>query len=515
MPLHAVRWFVVSLLVSVMTSSTLAAQAGATDSSLVRRILTAEDRRDSSSEVFAQAQRSADPRIQLLARRARARIRDAAFTARDSFPPPPASPRYTDPAWRVRFRALATKPVNCSALGVALTDSAWPVRLHAADLANASCAGDSALVQTLRRWASTPTTNSVRVRGGVSWQAAGHAVVALARLAPTEARGLLQAIVNSPVPALRAYGARAAGVLADLPTLRRLVRDPNDNVKEAAIDAAAKLPGHPMDADIIPALSMKGYQAVRAAARALKGSRNGSAVLTSALAAAKRLRSDSSETSRDARGALMGLIAEFTPADRWHVVDSLAADFDCVIADSAARIVRRLAGDSHPLHGRCTPLAERLPTDAPSLALGRDVRLRVVVADSSGGGAFTVRLRGDVAPIMAARVLALAREHWYDGRVWFRVEPDFVIEGGGPGANEYVGHPRFMRDELASLPHLRGTVGMSTRGHDTGDAQWFVNLRDNQRLTKDYTLFGEITDGIDVADGILEGDVIQRIEVVP
>jgi cyclophilin family peptidyl-prolyl cis-trans isomerase len=116
---------------------------------------------------------------------------------------------------------------------------------------------------------------------------------------------------------------------------------------------------------------------------------------------------------------------------------------------------------------------------------------------------------------MAARVLELAKSGWYNNRPWYRVEHDFVIQGGGPGANEYVGHPRFMRDELGSVQHVRGTVGMSTRGHDTGDAQWFINLRDNQRLTPQYTLFGEVVDGIDVVDGILEGDVIARIEVVP
>jgi cyclophilin family peptidyl-prolyl cis-trans isomerase len=94
------------------------------------------------------------------------------------------------------------------------------------------------------------------------------------------------------------------------------------------------------------------------------------------------------------------------------------------------------------------------------------------------------------------------------------VETDFVIQGGGPGNNEYVGQPRFMRDELSSLPQLRGTVGMSTRGHDTGDAQWFVNLRDNERLTRDYTAFAEVIDGMDVVDGVMEGDVIARIEVL-
>jgi len=139
--------------------------------------------------------------------------------------------------------------------------------------------------------------------------------------------------------------------------------------------------------------------------------------------------------------------------------------------------------------------------------------LRELLADSSGGGSFTVHLRGDVAPIMAALILALARSHYYDGLTWQRVEPDFVIQGGSPGANEYIGNKRFVRDELGTVPHVRGTVGMSTRGHDTGDAQWFVNLRDNLRLDRDYSVFGEVVDGIEVVDDILEGDVIARIEV--
>ena len=46
--------------------------------------------------------------------------------------------------------------------------------------------------------------------------------------------------------------------------------------------------------------------------------------------------------------------------------------------------------------------------------------------------------------------------------------------------------PQYFRDELGTMPHARGTVGMSTRGHDTGDAQWFVNLRNNLRLGRDY-----------------------------
>ena len=102
----------------------------------------------------------------------------------------------------------------------------------------------------------------------------------------------------------------------------------------------------------------------------------------------------------------------------------------------------------------------------------------------------------------------------FDGLTFHRWAPNFVIQGGSPGANEYQGHGPFNRDELGLEPHWRGTVGISTRGRDTGDAQIFVNLVDNVRLDHDYTLVGEVIDGMDVVDQVLEGAVIERAEVV-
>jgi cyclophilin family peptidyl-prolyl cis-trans isomerase len=157
----------------------------------------------------------------------------------------------------------------------------------------------------------------------------------------------------------------------------------------------------------------------------------------------------------------------------------------------------------------------QLPPQAVALALGADVRLRVTMAEGSGGGSFVVKLRGDVAPMMAARVLELARSGYYNNTGWHRVEHDFVVQGGGPGANEYVGNARYFRDELGTVPHARGTIGMSTRSHDTGDAQWFINLKDNLRLGRDYTVFAEVAEGMGVVDQILEGDVIGKMELLP
>ena len=71
-----------------------------------------------------------------------------------------------------------------------------------------------------------------------------------------------------------------------------------------------------------------------------------------------------------------------------------------------------------------------------------------------------------------------------------------------------------MRDEVGRWPHVRGTVGISTRGRDTGDAQFFINLVDNPRLDHTYTVFGQVLNGIDVLDRVLEGDTIERVEIL-
>ena len=75
--------------------------------------------------------------------------------------------------------------------------------------------------------------------------------------------------------------------------------------------------------------------------------------------------------------------------------------------------------------------------------------------------------------------------------------PNFVVQGGSPGANEYVGAADFMRDEVGLWPHVRGAVGISTRGRDTGDAQFFVDLVDDPVRPR-YTVFGQLLNGIEV-----------------
>jgi len=129
------------------------------------------------------------------------------------------------------------------------------------------------------------------------------------------------------------------------------------------------------------------------------------------------------------------------------------------------------------------------------------------------GSKIELELLVDDAPMSVARFVALARAGYYDGLTFHRIVPNFVIQGGSPDANEYSGDDRFMRDELGRVAHLRGSVGISTRGRDTGDGQIFIDLLDLPRLDHDYTVFATVTRGLDVVDHILEGAVIIKIIV--
>jgi len=446
----------------------------AADSALVGRILLAEDRRDSLDASLAAGRASDEAGIRRLAGRAIGRIRDPRYASRDSLAPVPPLVTWPEPAWRLRYRAV-TPRADCGTLHAALADSAWPVRLRAMDVMTPACVADDDVAQLRRDVDALPADASRRAPGGVSWHAAAHALVALARLRPDDAHPRARMLASHAQWQARMYAARAATVLGDSALLRMLARDANDDVAEAALDGLAKVT--PTDtAAFLAALRSSGPQVVRAAAVALRGSTS-PGVARVASAAFERWVAHANASERDVRLALLAAAG-------------------------------RPASDDRP------PAPEHvLPPDAVALALGADVRIRVRMAAASGGGEWMVRLRGDAAPMMAARILGLVRRGYYDGLSWHRVEHDFVIQGGSPGASEYVGYRSFLRDELG-MPHVRGTVGMSTRGHDTGDAQWFVNLKDNRRLDPDYTVFADVVRGMDVVDGIMEGDVIERMEVV-
>ena len=116
------------------------------------------------------------------------------------------------------------------------------------------------------------------------------------------------------------------------------------------------------------------------------------------------------------------------------------------------------------------------------------------------------------APTNVWRFARLAESGWFDGLTFHRIAPFFVAQGGSPNANEYSGAAAFSRDELGR-ENRRGTVGLSTRGRDTGDGQLYINLIDNLSLDHEYTVWGEVIRGMEIVDRLQEGARIRRVVI--
>jgi cyclophilin family peptidyl-prolyl cis-trans isomerase len=274
------------------------------------------------------------------------------------------------------------------------------------------------------------------------------------------------------------YGARAAANLKERARLETLVRDTDDNVREVAIEGLRAVVGHDADALYIAALERGGNQVLRAAAEALAGTQVPEAA-PALKAALRRLVAEGHDNSHDARKAL---------AD---ALKSLGIAIDAAVP------------------AQSVPMASRVDSmDLPRLA---SARARIAIR---GLGSFELMLLASEAPASVFRFVRLAESGYYNGLTFHRVVPNFVIQGGSPGANEYVGDAPFMRDEVGEWPHVRGAVGVSTRGRDTGDAQIFVDLVDNPRLDHEYTVFAHVLTGMDVVDAVLEGDIIEGVDII-
>jgi cyclophilin family peptidyl-prolyl cis-trans isomerase len=309
------------------------------------------------------------------------------------------------------------------------------------------------------------------------WHRTAHAIVALAGASPERAAAPLQQLAGAQPWQMRMYATRAAAILKDRALLERLAKDESDNVCEAAIGGLKNVAGHDADAIYVSALTRTGYQAVRAAAAALEGTPHPEVATPALKAAFERLVAEAKDNSHDARDA---------------IAKALGGQPQATKSDSRSK----------------TPQNDLNADDLRRLAAPR---ARITIRDV---GIFELALFTAQAPATVLRFAHLVEAGYYNGLTFHRVVPNFVIQGGSPGANEYVGDAAFMRDELGSWPHVRGAVGISTRGRDTGDAQIFIDLVDNPRLDHDYTVFAQVLNGIDVVDRILEGDVIERIEIV-
>lgn len=117
-------------------------------------------------------------------------------------------------------------------------------------------------------------------------------------------------------------------------------------------------------------------------------------------------------------------------------------------------------------------------------------------------GVIEFELLEELAPKAASNFATLAKSGFYDGVIFHRVIPGFVIQGGDPEGTGRGGPGYQFEDEPVTLPYRRGTVAMANAGPNTNGSQFFICLQDLPQLPPKYTIFGQVTAGLAVVDTI-------------
>ena len=162
-----------------------------------------------------------------------------------------------------------------------------------------------------------------------------------------------------------------------------------------------------------------------------------------------------------------------------------------------------LAQDKAPAKPRGTPTA------VITLEKGGEIRLEFFPAD---------------APRTVENFLKLAREGFYDGTTFHRVEPGFVVQGGDPLSKKHpVGHPSIgtggpghrVKAEFNKQKHVRGVLAMArSQDPDSAGSQFYITLAPAHFLDGQYTVFGRVVSGMEVVDKIKPGDRMKSVKVL-
>jgi len=159
----------------------------------------------------------------------------------------------------------------------------------------------------------------------------------------------------------------------------------------------------------------------------------------------------------------------------------------------------------------CGANADVKPVASPP-SLGPKVIIKTKFGD------IHIKLNPEVAPNHVKNFIQLAKSGFYDGTIFHRVIPGFMIQGGDPntknslrkdtygqgGPKDEKGNPIFLKAEFSDIPHKRGIVSMARANEpDTAGSQFFIVVEPSPFLDRKYTVFGEVIKGLGVADRIV------------
>jgi cyclophilin family peptidyl-prolyl cis-trans isomerase/HEAT repeat protein len=174
-------------------------------------------------------------------------------------------------------------------------------------------------------------------------------------------------------------------------------------------------------------------------------------------------------------------------------------------------LVRLEAGKAiHEITGRAVvSLVE--PKKEPDWEAIAFARVNPLVEVKTEKGTFTLQLLPDEAPLTCASFASLIKRGFFDGLVFHRVVPNFVVQGGDPDGSGWGGPGFTIRSEFGYEHYERGMVGVASSGKDSEGSQFFVTHSEQPHLDGRYTIFARLTKGMEVVDKLQIGDKIVKM----
>ena len=137
-----------------------------------------------------------------------------------------------------------------------------------------------------------------------------------------------------------------------------------------------------------------------------------------------------------------------------------------------------------------------------------------VVTIEMDKGNIVFEMYPDIAPKTVERISNLISTGFYNGLIFHRVEPDFVIQGGDPKGDGTGGSGVKLPAEFNNMSHKTGTVAMArAMDPNSADSQFYICLSPQPFLDGKYTIFGQVTEGLDVIQKVKKGDVMKKVTV--
>lgn len=181
------------------------------------------------------------------------------------------------------------------------------------------------------------------------------------------------------------------------------------------------------------------------------------------------------------------------------------------VAQPSPTLTRPAATLPYPPTG--TAPTPRLATTVPALPCAETAPATKASIELEKGGTIVIQLRPDKARCTVANFAKNARDGRYNGLVFHRVEPGFVIQGGDPEGTGRGGGSQ--ATELNDLPFTKGSVGIARAGdiRISNLMQFYVCTGGCRHLDGQYTNFGQVTSGQEIADAVKVGDKIKTIRI--